>query len=42
LNFLGCHLHECCSKREMLKDINDFKENNICLNINDEFNNLKD
>lgn len=41
LSYLGCHLHECCSKREVLKEINDFKDQNVCLNISEEFNTAK-
>lgn len=41
LCLLGCHLHECGSKREVLKEINDFKDQNVCTNISEEFNAAK-
>lgn len=42
IGLLGCQVHECCTKREVLKDLNDFKDSNQCLNIGEELVTLKD
>lgn len=42
LNFLGVHLHECCGKREVLKEMNEFLDENNGINITDELMNKKD
>lgn len=41
LGYLGVQLHECCGKREVLREMNDFLDNNNCVNISEEFQTQK-